>query len=52
MDVATRWNSTYLMLKVTEKFENVLYRLGESEPGYISYFLEVDSKRNKKEKAA
>jgi len=48
LDVATRWNSTYLMLETVEKFEKVFMRLGESEPRYISYFLEVDSERNKK----
>ena len=36
------------MLKVAEKFENVFVRLGQSEPRYMSYFLEVDSKGNKK----
>jgi hypothetical protein len=36
------------MLKAAEKFENVFVRLGQSEPRYMSYFLEVDSKGNKK----
>ena len=48
MDVATRWNSTYLMLEAAKKFEKVFVRLGKSEPKYMSYFLEVDSKRKKK----
>jgi len=48
LDVATRWNLTYLMLEATEKFEKVFVRLGQSEPRYMSYFLEVDSKGNKK----
>ncbi|XP_034921578.1 zinc finger BED domain-containing protein RICESLEEPER 2-like [Populus alba] len=48
LDVATRWNSTYLMLEAAEKFEKVFVRLGEKEPRYMSYFLEVDSKGNKK----
>jgi len=30
------------MLKAAEKFEKVFVRLGESEPRYMSYFLEVD----------
>jgi len=47
LDVATRWNSTYLMLEAAAKFKKVFVRLGEKEPRYISYFLEVDSKRNK-----
>jgi hypothetical protein len=48
LDCATRWNSTYLMLDAAEKFEKVFVRLGESEPRYMGYFLEVDSKGNKK----
>jgi len=48
LDVATRWNSIYLMLETVEKFEMVFMRLGESEPRYMSYFLEIDSKANKK----
>ena len=48
LDVATRWNSTYLILEVAENFEKVFVRLGESEPKYMSYFLEVHSKGNKK----
>jgi len=48
LDVATRWNSTYLMLEAAEKFEKVFVRLGESESRYMSYFLKVDSKGNKK----
>ncbi|KAG5247692.1 zinc finger BED domain-containing protein [Salix suchowensis] len=47
-DVATRWNSTYLMLDAAERFEKVFVRLGESEPRYMGYFLEVDQKGNKK----
>ena len=42
LDVATRWNSTYLMLEAVEKFEKMFVRLGQSEPRYMSYFLEVD----------
>jgi hypothetical protein len=36
------------MLEAIEKFEKVFVRLGQSEPRYMSYFLEVDSKGNKK----
>jgi hypothetical protein len=36
------------MLEAAEKFEKVFVRLGEKEPRYMSYFLEVDSKENKK----
>jgi hypothetical protein len=31
-----------------EKFEKVFVKLGESESRYMSYFLDVDSKENKK----
>jgi hypothetical protein len=48
LDATSRWNSTYLMLEAAEKFEKVFVRLGEKEPRYMSYFLEVDSKGNKK----
>jgi hypothetical protein len=34
------FNLSYV--KATEKFQNVFVRLGESEPRYITYFLEVD----------
>jgi hypothetical protein len=36
------------MLEATEKFEKVFVRLGEKEPRYMSYLLEVNSKGNKK----
>ena len=48
LDFATRWNLTYLILEVAENFDKVFVRLGESEPGYMSYFLEVHSKGDKK----
>jgi hypothetical protein len=44
LDVATRRNSTYLMLEAAEKFEKVFVRLGEKETKYMSYFLKVDKK--------
>jgi len=34
--------------KATKNFEKVFVSLGQSEPKYVSYFLEVDSKGNKK----
>jgi hypothetical protein len=52
LNVATRWNSIYLMLATVEKFEMVFMRLGESEPRHMSYFLEIDSKVNKKKHRA
>jgi hypothetical protein len=36
------------MLEVAKKFEKVYVSLGESEPRYMNYSLEVDSKGNKK----
>uniref|UniRef100_A0A6N2KA88 Uncharacterized protein n=1 Tax=Salix viminalis TaxID=40686 RepID=A0A6N2KA88_SALVM len=42
-------NSTYLMLEAAEKFANVFEK---SEPRYMSYFLEVDLKENKKKHGA
>jgi len=39
LDVATWWNSTYLMLEVVKKFEKVFVSLGKSEPRYMSYFF-------------
>jgi hypothetical protein len=36
------------MLEAAEKFEKVFVRLGEKEPRYMIYLLEVDSKGNKK----
>jgi hypothetical protein len=41
LDVATRWNSTYMMLDV------VFMRLEETDPRYLSYF-EVDSNGKQK----
>jgi len=43
LDVVTRWNSTYMMLDATAKFDVVFMRLEETDPRYLSYF-EVDSK--------
>jgi hypothetical protein len=36
------------MLEAMEKFERVFIRLGESDPRYMSYFIKVCSKMNKK----
>ena len=46
LDVTTLWNLTNLMLKVTKKFMVFIW-LSESNSRYISYFMEVDSKREK-----
>ena len=47
LDVVTRWNSTYMMLDVADKFNVVFMRLEETNPRYLSYF-QVDSKGKQK----
>ena len=42
LDVPTRWNSTYLMLEVVEKFETTFDRMHEEDVEFSSYFMEVD----------
>ena len=37
LDVPTRWNSTYLILETTEKFEKVFLRMDFEDDGYSSY---------------
>ena len=38
LDVPIRWNSTYIMLEIAEKFEKVLFRMDFEDDGYLSYF--------------
>ena len=38
LDVDTRWNSTYLILKDTFPFEKAFKILGEESKYYVSYF--------------
>ena len=38
LDVPIRWNSTYLMLETTEKFEKVFIQMDFEDYGYSSYF--------------
>ena len=38
LDVPIRWNSTYLMLETTEKFEKVFLQMDFEDDGYSSYF--------------
>ena len=42
LDVPTRWNSTYLMLKAIEKCKTAFDRLHEEDVEFSSYFMEVD----------
>ena len=39
-DVSTRWNSTYLMLESTLKFQKAFERLEDDNRHYVSYFKE------------
>ena len=38
LDVPARWNSTYIMLGIAEKFEKVFLRMDFKDDGYSSYF--------------
>ncbi|XP_022871746.1 zinc finger BED domain-containing protein RICESLEEPER 2-like [Olea europaea var. sylvestris] len=42
LDVSTRWNSTYLMLKTALKFEKAFDKLEEEDVQYLHYFREDD----------
>ncbi|XP_073030651.1 zinc finger BED domain-containing protein RICESLEEPER 2-like [Primulina eburnea] len=39
LDVVTRWNSTYLMLKVALEFENAFVSYGIHDPGLLDHLL-------------
>ena len=41
--VQTKWNSTYIMLNITQKFERAFERYGEGDP---HFYLELASKEN------
>ncbi|XP_075665547.1 zinc finger BED domain-containing protein RICESLEEPER 2-like [Castanea sativa] len=45
LDVATRWNSTYKMLKNTEKFEHTFKRMEYEDIDYILHFRDWDYNR-------
>ena len=38
LDVPTRWNLTYIMLEIAEKFEKVFIWMDFEDDGYSSYF--------------
>ncbi|KAF7822075.1 zinc finger BED domain-containing protein RICESLEEPER 2-like [Senna tora] len=40
LDVSTRWNSMYLMLERSMKFEKVFERMEDDDEGYTSHFTE------------
>ncbi|XP_031254027.1 zinc finger BED domain-containing protein RICESLEEPER 2-like [Pistacia vera] len=46
LDVATRWNSTYLMLDVAVKFKKVFQRLEDEDPNYIADSTKKMSRSN------
>lgn len=41
LDVSTRWNSTYMMLEVVEKFEVVFEKLEYENSSYMPFFGDV-----------
>ena len=43
LDIATRWNSTYRMLKLVNKFQKAFGRLEEDDRDFQSYFQEYRS---------
>ena len=43
LDVLTRWNSTYLMLETTLKFEKVFIRMDFEDDSYSSYFMNKEN---------
>ena len=38
LDIATRWNLTYIMLKSSVKFEKAFLRMNFEDKGYNTYF--------------
>ncbi|XP_038715048.1 uncharacterized protein LOC120008744 [Tripterygium wilfordii] len=42
MDVPTRWNATYKMLKGAEKYKKVFARIVKENASFVSYFNEKD----------
>ena len=43
LDIPTRWNSTYLMLDITEKFEKMFLRMDFKDDSYSSYFMNKEN---------
>ena len=43
LDLHTRWNSTYLMLDITERFEKVFLRMDFENDSYSSYFMNKEN---------
>lgn len=50
LDVATRWNSTYMMLDGAEKFQKAFERLEEDDMNFISTFREGGSDKGGKDR--
>ncbi|KAK9271914.1 hypothetical protein L1049_002280 [Liquidambar formosana] len=49
LDVPIRWNSTYMMLEVAEKFEKAFERLEKDDPRYLSFFKEDEDEDEDKD---
>ncbi|CAL8084706.1 unnamed protein product [Prunus armeniaca] len=51
LDVFTRWNSTYLLLEGTLKYQKTFERMLEDDgdPHFVGYFMDDDVERRKKE---
>ncbi|CAJ2667205.1 unnamed protein product [Trifolium pratense] len=45
-DVATRWNSTYLMLEVASKYAEAFNRLEDEDPSYVSELQVIEGTPN------
>ncbi|PRQ28737.1 putative ribonuclease H-like domain, hAT-like transposase, RNase-H [Rosa chinensis] len=48
LDVITRWNSTYLILAASLKYEKVFDRMGDEDVQFRHYFEETDTKGRKR----
>ena len=47
LDVATRWNSTYLMLDSAIKLRKAFERMEEEDGHYMNYFRENKNGKNR-----
>ncbi|CAI0421282.1 unnamed protein product [Linum tenue] len=47
LDVETRWNSTYVMLRAAEQFEKAFARMTDEDSKYLGYFNGEGKKKNK-----